>query len=427
MKISKLIIGIAMLCLPGKLLAQPPDTSTLKKLIHYVLQPLDKSQVPTGFLEEWGCPILPMATFNGTLTDSNRIDMNLWRTLYFQLQTAYCQTGTNPLPVITTANDTIRQNMADTLAIPIPILISQYNNVKSYAFSSNLLYHNTGTNQVQDVGGRPENPYQANNLFAACPNEQRTINGREEFVCQSNLIWNTTGKTIHQIQVDFDNTLGFKNITIGTPITVSYADTGSKRWTIKVKFTDSSVLQCYSDYKVLKADSVNYAARYHRLFFDDLWGIPASANHPGGRVFVRYSRLNASFTLRKPLVVVEGYDVSRAAPNLQENYTYTDFIDAINEPLGFDFNGNLDDIAGYDLLFVDYNDGTADITENAALVEDILESWVNANKVLDNRFGNILQQNVVMGLSMGGLVARYALADMTKNSIDPETPFIDHT
>jgi predicted membrane chloride channel (bestrophin family) len=42
------------------------------------MQPLDKSQVPSGFLEEYGCPILPMATFNGTLTDSNRVVLILY-------------------------------------------------------------------------------------------------------------------------------------------------------------------------------------------------------------------------------------------------------------------------------------------------------------------------------------------------------------
>ena len=71
-------------------------TSTTQKLLQYIFQPIDKNQIPTGFLEEYGCPMLPAATFNGTLTDSNRIDMNLWRTLFFQLQTGYCQTGTNP-------------------------------------------------------------------------------------------------------------------------------------------------------------------------------------------------------------------------------------------------------------------------------------------------------------------------------------------
>jgi len=67
------------------------DTSTVQKLLQYIMQPLDKNQISTGFLEEYGAPIIPMATFNGTLTDSNRIDMNLWRTLYFQLQTGWAK------------------------------------------------------------------------------------------------------------------------------------------------------------------------------------------------------------------------------------------------------------------------------------------------------------------------------------------------
>ncbi len=84
------------------------DTSTTQKLLQYIMQPLDKNQIPTGFLEEYGCPMLPMATFNGTLTDSNRIDMHLWRTLYFQLQTGWAKATSNPLPAITSVNTTIK-------------------------------------------------------------------------------------------------------------------------------------------------------------------------------------------------------------------------------------------------------------------------------------------------------------------------------
>ena len=32
------------------------DTSTTQKLLQYIMQPLDKSQIPTGFLEEYGAP-----------------------------------------------------------------------------------------------------------------------------------------------------------------------------------------------------------------------------------------------------------------------------------------------------------------------------------------------------------------------------------
>jgi hypothetical protein len=36
---------------------------------------------------------MTMETFNDTLTDNNRIDMNLWRPLYFQLQTGGTKTA----------------------------------------------------------------------------------------------------------------------------------------------------------------------------------------------------------------------------------------------------------------------------------------------------------------------------------------------
>ncbi|MFY7814779.1 MAG: hypothetical protein ACOVRK_06245, partial [Chryseobacterium taeanense] len=90
------------------------------------MQPLDKNQISTGYLEEYGCPILPMATFNGTLTDSNRIDMNLLRTLYFQLHTSWVKASSNPLPSITVINDSIRQNSSTSSPVAIPIVIATY-------------------------------------------------------------------------------------------------------------------------------------------------------------------------------------------------------------------------------------------------------------------------------------------------------------
>ena len=396
------------------------DTSTTQKLLQYIMQPLDKNQIPTGFLEEYGCPMLPMATFNGTLSDSNRMDMHLWRTLYFQLQTGWTRTTSNPLPVITTINNTIKNNSGDTVLIPL--LIGNYNTVKSNAFSSNLLSYNSSTKKVYDVAGRPQSPYDLKNLFAACPLMKETVTGTATFVIKPNTIWNNTGKTINQLQIDFANGQGFQTITIGSPITVSYSDTGYKRWTIKTTLSDNSIIQCYSDYRVLKAASGT--ARFQTPQSTvPAWGFinPVIGVHSGATIWVNYSNLNRTNTLRKPLVVVEGYDVSTIAPSLQFNYWIGDFIQAISTEPGntYDFNGQLDDIAGYDLVFVDFNDGADDIVRNAAIVREVINR-VNANKVLDNRFGNIRQQNVVMGLSMGGLCARYALANMTKNF--PGTP-----
>ncbi len=401
------------------------DTSTTQKLLQYIFQPIDKTQIPTGFLEEYGCPMLSPETFNGTLTDSNRIDMHLWRTLYHQLQTSWTKTTANPLPGIISVNTTIKQNSSSALPIPIPILLASYNTVVSNAFSSNLLSYNSSTKQVSDVPGRTQSPYNNKTLFAACPNKDFTVKGSDSFIIKSNMIWNNTGKTISQIQIDFANGQGFQTVTIGTAISVSYADTGFKKWTIKITLNDNSVLQCYNGYNVLKTSNTSSRYQADESEVPTGWGNinAVTGVRTAATVWVNYSSNNFTGTLRKPLIVVEGYDISFIAPSLQPgNYDINYFINVqlpeANIP-GWDFNGRLDDIAGYDLVFVDFADGAADIVLNAGAVQEVINR-VNANKVIDNRFGNIRQQNVVMGLSMGGLCARFALANMTKNF--PGTP-----
>ncbi len=74
------------------------------------------------------------------------------------------------------------------------------------------------------------------------------------------------------------------------------------------------------------------------------------------------------------------------------------------------------ELANYDIVFLDYNNGTDDIVRNAALLQEVI-AWVNTKKAAAGSG----QKNVVMGISMGGLVARYCLANMTKQGIDPQT------
>ncbi len=63
-----------------------------------------------------------------------------------------------------------------------------------------------------------------------------------------------------------------------------------------------------------------------------------------------------------------------------------------------------------------------DIKNNAKLLEQVI-IWVNAQKAVKNS----TEKNVVIGQSMGGIVARYALADMEKRNVNHDTRlFISH-
>jgi orotate phosphoribosyltransferase len=111
--------------------------------------------------------------------------------------------------------------------------------------------------------------------------------------------------------------------------------------------------------------------------------------------------------------MVEGLDVNSALPDIVENY---DVNKLINEEGGIDrtnfnnnqnFNEQLDNIAGYDLVFIDWGNGVGDIPGNAKCLEQALDA-LQARKNVNS------QNNVIVGISMGGLISRYCLADMVK-------------
>ncbi|NJL77319.1 MAG: hypothetical protein HC892_22135 [Saprospiraceae bacterium] len=139
--------------------------------------------------------------------------------------------------------------------------------------------------------------------------------------------------------------------------------------------------------------------------------------HSGGRLQISYSSTNTTGRLRKPLIVVEGLDLNSVSSKLKENTDYETFVTGLNNIQGYDFNGQLDDVGGYDLVYLDYTDGVDGIIRNAALLEDALLNFINTEK----RANGSTQQNVILGISMGGLVSRYCLANMTKRNLNPET------
>lgn len=203
------------------------DSSSIQGLLQYIMQPLDKNQIGNGFLEEYGFPAISMATYNGTLSTNNRMELNSWRLLYFQLFTGWCRSTANPMATITTVNNTIKSNTSPTLPTAIPILIGQYNNVKTNAFSSNLLSYNASQRKVYDVAGRSQNPYESKRLFAAVPVNQYSTDGSQSFIYKSNMVWGNTSLTISQLQVNFGNGAGLQTLTANTPININYADTGA--------------------------------------------------------------------------------------------------------------------------------------------------------------------------------------------------------
>jgi len=146
--------------------------------------------------------------------------------------------------------------------------------------------------------------------------------------------------------------------------------------------------------------------------------IAASSLHSGGKIQIVYASSNTTGKLLKPLIIAEGFDASGIMPGIPNTDIYN-FLYAYQDYGTIDFTypgGNLKnqiDLSQYDIVYLDYKNGTDDIKRNAKLFEQVIDT-VNARK-------SGSQPNVVMGLSMGGLVARYALRSMEVAGKDHQT------
>lgn len=400
----------SILFLASHLSAQVTDPLRVK--LSTVFQNINKSQIPSQFLAEYAHPILPMQAFDGTLVDSIRTDINVWRQLYATTFTAYLGSGAHPMPELSSINTTIAsvQN-----AIPISLLHWNFNDMRPDAITANLL--SISNDQLNDVVGRSQNPYQSKTLFVAAPSVSYSDNANITFVLRADLFIKNTG-AINAVYIDLADGVGYQQVTLGTPLSISYSNAGIKRMKIKVVPAIGSIMESWFDFQVNTA--VCPTCRYIPIANQTI-PINATAAHSGGTYFVRFSSTNNTSPRRiqRPLIIAEGFDPNFVAPLLSGgNYTLRNFINAIDATrfTQFDFNAALDEIAGggYDLVFIDYNNGTDDITRNAALLQDVIR-MVNTQKQAGD------QQNVVMGISMGGLVARYGLAQMVRNSENPQT------
>jgi cellulose biosynthesis protein BcsQ len=146
---------------------------------------------------------------------------------------------------------------------------------------------------------------------------------------------------------------------------------------------------------------------------NDSVAFAAAPGQAAGKIYIRYAASRqTSHKLVKPLIVLEGYDKHYIAPHISPfNYSLDQFLAEIitsRDPNNFDLRNALENTGDYDIVFVDYANGTDDILLNAGLFERVL-NYVNTNKDPAST-----EQNVVMGMSMGGLIGRYKLAQMEK-------------
>lgn len=425
-KIYLMLMSIFTLCSFSSYSQTETDTTFFTQM-NYIFANLDKSKVPNGILRDFAMEFTNLENYNGTaaLADSNYADAQAFWDVYQTLLTGRVNTSASGF-VSPAIADSLWYIQRDTGLIVLSGLYFNYSRFKDNA-ANNYVTITNGRLYDKYVSGVWQNPYQGEQAFLLSPPINSYSDLNLQVVLPSNLWFTNNGSAVTGLQIDADDGLGYRTLTAGVPLNISYADTGHKEWKYKLTITGGATLYSHSDMYIQTEYSAAGSGQYRMMSPQGVEDFPVfsfaatkSYLSIAGKGYATIKYANPDHIIRKPLIVVEGYDPGHILkPEEKFGYTnITNFLDDATDDIGSQLTPLLSgSTQQYDIIYVDWRNGTDYLQRNAYLLETIIQ-WVNANK---QAVGGVMQPNVVLGQSMGGVIARYALKDMENNSINHQT------
>jgi hypothetical protein len=370
--------------------AQTYDSFYLK--ITHVFQHIETNRVSTGLLKDYGIDFADLINFDGVqLSDTNVIYSNIWNDLYTSVYTYRFNSSAPSMLNPDTAFGNIMAQKTNGY-VPLSLLLFQYTKLRDDAYTNNLI--TISGDQLYDkyVNGVWQNPYEQKNVFAVTTNKDFFTDGNINFRLPSSLIF-TNFNNIQTIQADFADGQGWRTITPDVNLNVNYTDTGMKIINFRVTLTNNQQINCHAGIGVYFQTSLNERMLNTETLFEDAdISIAPTTAHSGGTLQIHYSAANATtHQITKPLIIVEGFDPWRLTTNDPDDNLDFDYFWLQNER-GF-YGATLQDLLenDYDIIYIDYNDGTDAIERNAALVIDAIDE---VNTLKANAGSN--EKNVVI-------------------------------
>ncbi len=406
--------------------AQQEINTAFANQMNTLFGPLNKSKIPHGILLDYGMEFTNVEEFNGILTDRNYGTLGRLEEVYKTLFTSKINASTNSLPTPTVFKNNLK-NQRKKNVIAMSGLYYQYAKFKDNALLRNLLRHSGG--KLYDVyrGSTWQNPYENRQTFVMTPAIKKYSGLALQVKIPSSIFY--TNSQVQSIQIDFGNGNGYITIPFNQNISVTYTTEGAKTWKYKLNLTNGTSLYSHSKIQIDKGyTTVPYRTQnYQRTTANGVAvyeskEITATDAYLGAKASVHLTidLANGHSQITKPLIVAEGFDVGAILnpENIYGNSGYSEFRRSLN------YSGELYNLIGsynkdYDIIYVDWNNGTDYLQRNAYALEAVIQ-WVNSVKQ-----GNT--PNVILGQSMGGVITRWALADMEERNLPHNTRlFISH-
>jgi len=302
--------------------------------------------------------------------------------------------------------------------IPLSILISEVETIKSEALESNTISKN---NNQFVLNKSSADAFQQHEITLMAPIVSKSKNKSVEFILKDKNIFNTTSKKIQAIYMSFTDNNLWLTVSVNQPISVDFATSGKKSIFFKIEFTNGESAIIKSTLEV--QGSSDLANRNGNEILAEtitasvpFQGFGENAAYLGQGEYEIYLD-NVDQVLDKPIFLIDGFDPGDTR-NTELIYSLLNYGDT---------DQNLGDIVrneGFDIVVLNFPqyspaegvviDGGADFIQRNAMTLVELINLINAQKV-----GT--EKNVVIGPSMGGLISRYALRYMEQNEMEHDT------
>lgn len=326
---------------------------------------------------------------SGLASKATPVSSEEWQNLYERVYDADLRPESQHIPLLDAFVETNASKLTRNDTIPIGIM-----NLECVYLTSNELRLNE---ECKATGKIPK--------FASYERFQIVYAGALQEDAYQADIWlklspkfyiNNDSSQIDQIAVDFGDGLGFKSYTNSEQL-IHHCFNKTGRHAITIKLASKARNYEFETYvNVRQLDRVSPSMEFHvstPTIIEDSFAVNARTQVIGASIRV----INGcDAILDKPIIIAEGFDMGNDLN-----------LDALESAFRMRFLQWLSE--GYDLVLVDYDDARAAIENNAQVLKAVIQH-VNSIKQ-----GNI--DNVVIGASMSGLVARYAIRKMEVDGI----------
>ena len=378
--------------------ANAQDFAKLRRNLDAPLQGLDFSKIPTGILAERAVELLPFDAYDGVLRDSNYSDYASQAMLYLSLASSRDDMLKDMSP------ESYLSIMKKAPNESLSLLLFRYSTLREQAYQEGLIKRN-GSN-LSFMKPSSQRLYQQREVFSLAPKRVVWDSYDVSFVLPPNLIWCNMQEEIRDLRVRFEENAPFKVVKPSQPISHHYQREGIHRIVFQIRLKDGRSLQSQTNIQIVLPKELKSGSSTRNYIHNEVPILSKRGVHKGGTLQICYADPMVR-KLRKPLIIAEGFEVSNLG--FHENYDLQGFLDVTmgNKYYSSDYP------TGFDVVYLDYNCPTDDIWSNAKLMRDAIR-WVNEHKE-----GSA--ENIVMGYSMGGLVAAIALRQMELANEDHDT------